>query len=118
MDTQNQTLRSVRFESMPQALKDPPQWVLWREVNRDGRLTKVPCESGGSLASSTDPSTWSDFETVRSEFDAYALVCERAKPFPAVARKAARDGTVADYQGAGPFDCSVGKTRRSGEVAQ
>jgi len=69
MNTQTETPRSVNFESIPQALKDPPQWVLWREEKRDGRLTKVPYQPGGSLASSTNPSTWSDFETVRAAFE-------------------------------------------------
>lgn len=54
----------------------------------------------------------------RDELDAYAAVYEVAKQFPVVARKAARDGTSAHYRGAGPFDYSVGETRRCGEVAQ
>ena len=54
----------------------------------------------------------------RDEMDAYAAVYEVAKTFPAVARKAARDGTAAHYRGAGPFDYAVGETRTSGEVDQ
>lgn len=54
----------------------------------------------------------------RDEFDAYAAVYEVAKQFPAVARKAACDGTSAHYRGAAPFDYSVGDTRRCGEVVQ
>jgi hypothetical protein len=53
----------------------------------------------------------------RDELDAYAAVRKIAERFPAVARKAARDGTAAHYRGAGPFDYSVGETRTSGEVA-
>ncbi|MCS3615876.1 hypothetical protein [Salinibacter ruber] len=52
----------------------------------------------------------------QDEPDAYAVVYEVAKQFPAVARKAARDGTAAHYQGAGPFDYSMYETRRCGEV--
>jgi len=54
----------------------------------------------------------------RDELDAYAAVYEMARHFPAVARKAARDGTSAHYRGAGPFDYSVGEARRCGEVVQ
>ncbi|MCS3955562.1 hypothetical protein GGP81_002093 [Salinibacter ruber] len=54
----------------------------------------------------------------RDELDAYAAVYKVAKNFPAVARKAARDGTSAHYRGAGPFNYSVGETRRCGEVAR
>lgn len=54
----------------------------------------------------------------RDELDAYATVRKIAEAFPAVARKAARDGTSAHYRGAAPFDYSVGETRRCGEVAQ
>ena len=53
----------------------------------------------------------------RDEMDAYAAVYKVAKEHPAVARKAARDGTAAHYRGAGPFDYAVDETRRCGEVA-
>jgi hypothetical protein len=53
----------------------------------------------------------------RDELDAYALVYEVAKQFPAVARRAARDGTAAHYRGDGSFDYSVAETRERGEVA-
>ncbi len=54
----------------------------------------------------------------RDELDAYAAVYEVARQFPAVARRAARDGTAAYYRGAAPFDYSVDRARRCGEVAQ
>jgi hypothetical protein len=57
-------------------------------------------------------------EEERDEMDAYAAVYEVAKEHPAVARKAARDGTAAHYRGVGPFDYAVGETRCCGEVAQ
>ena len=53
----------------------------------------------------------------RDEMDAYAAVYEVAKTFPAVARKAARDGTAAHYRGAHPFDYIAAEARRCGEVA-
>ena len=53
----------------------------------------------------------------RDEMGAYSAVYEMAKEHPAVARKAARDGTAAHYRGEGPFDYAVGEPRRCGEVA-
>jgi len=89
MDTQNKTPRSVQFESIPQALKDPPQWVLWCEEERDGRMTKIPYQAGGSLASSTDPDTWGDFDTARKafrggDFDGIGFVFAEEGPFVGV----------------------------------
>lgn len=57
-------------------------------------------------------------EEERDEMDAYATVYEVAKERPALARKAARDGTAAHYRGAHPFDYPVDEIRMSGEVAQ
>ncbi|WP_089699611.1 phage NrS-1 polymerase family protein [Halogranum gelatinilyticum] len=51
-------------ESIPEELVEQPQWVCWRRAERDGKATKIPVVPGvGSFASSTDPETWSDFET-------------------------------------------------------
>jgi primase-polymerase (primpol)-like protein len=51
-------------ESIPEELVERPQWVCWRRAERDGKSTKIPVVPGvGSFASSTDPETWSDFET-------------------------------------------------------
>ena len=56
-------------------------------------------------------------EEERDEMGAYAAVYEVAKEHPALARKAARDGTAAHYRGAHPFRYTAGETRRCGEVA-
>lgn len=49
---------------IPQALKNRRQWVLWKIVGRgNDKPTKVPLTVSGSPASSTDPNTWTDFET-------------------------------------------------------
>lgn len=55
---------TVNPDGIPQGLKDRDSWVCWRVETRDGDPTKVPvCPNTGSRASSTDDSTWSDFET-------------------------------------------------------
>src|SRR5664279_3659691 len=50
-------------ENIPQELMDKRQWVNWDLVIRDGKQTKVPKQPNGRNADSTDPGTWSDFET-------------------------------------------------------
>ena len=52
------------FESIPTELQDRGQWVFWRETERDGKKTKIPVDLYRSNASTTEASTWSDFETV------------------------------------------------------
>jgi len=52
----------------------------------------------------------------RDEMGAYATVYEVAKEHPALARKAARDGTAAHYRGAGPFDYAI-RDRQTAEGA-
>jgi len=54
----------------------------------------------------------------RDELDAYAAVYEMARHFPAVARKAARDGTSAHYRGDHPFRYSIGPRPERGEVPE
>lgn len=44
------------------------QFVLWRSETRDGKRTKVPYQIDGRKASSTDPATWTDFETAVRAF--------------------------------------------------
>lgn len=53
-------------DRIPQALRDLPQWILWRyECRRnqrgDWRWTKVPLAVRGGHAKTNDPSTWSPF---------------------------------------------------------
>lgn len=48
---------------VPAALRERPQWVVWRYVERGGKPTKVPFNPvHGWAASSTDPNTWATYE--------------------------------------------------------
>jgi len=70
----------VRFDPahVPDALRERPQWVVWRYETRGGRPTKVPIDpQTGRGASSTDPSTWTTYHDVVAACrasDAYAGV--------------------------------------------
>ena len=56
---------SVNVGAIPQELRDLPQWVIWRLVQRNGKSkpTKVPINPITSLAASTtDRTTWVPFD--------------------------------------------------------
>ena len=46
-------------EELPDALVAEPQWICWRDQDRDGTPTKIPVDPAtGDYASTTDPETW------------------------------------------------------------
>jgi len=55
--------REMNLDAIPQALKQRPQWCLWRYEERDGKRTKAPWQAKdpGRRASSTQPATWATF---------------------------------------------------------
>jgi hypothetical protein len=56
---------AVRFDpsNVPPALRQRPQWVCWKYIERNGKATKVPIDArSGRTASCTDPSTWATLE--------------------------------------------------------
>lgn len=56
------------FEGMLEQLKAVPNWVLAKAVERDGKLTKPPCQPNGAFASHNNPGTWSSFDAVREAY--------------------------------------------------
>lgn len=50
------------FELIPDEMKSIPNWVLWKFVDRNGKITKIPYQPSGREARMDDPSTWSDFD--------------------------------------------------------
>lgn len=53
----------------PQSLRKLNQWVLWRYVVRDGKKTKVPFQTSGAPASSTDRKTHASFISVINTYN-------------------------------------------------
>jgi len=50
-------------ETIPACLRQRPQWVCWRYIERDGKPTKCPFDAKtGAMADSTDPGTWNAFD--------------------------------------------------------
>jgi len=62
----------VQFATIPLELKRIPRWVLWRlvEVGDEGnkRWSKLPTQTNGQPASSTNPATWTDFPSVQHAY--------------------------------------------------
>lgn len=64
----------VKSENIPQALRERPQWVCWRyRLDESGsKWTKPPLDvKTGYAARSTDPQTWTDFDTAVDAMDRY-----------------------------------------------
>lgn len=63
----------VQFATIPLELKRIPRWVLWRlvEVGDEGnkRWSKLPTQVSGQPASSTNPTTWTDFPSVQHAYE-------------------------------------------------
>ena len=60
----------LSYDKIPAVLKDRPQWVLWKLIERDGEKTKVPFGLNGRPAKANDSSTWCIYLRVVTE-------CER-----------------------------------------
>ena len=57
------------IDRIPLELRERAQWVCWKYEKRDDRWTKVPVSAKTKKsASSTDPGTWTDFETALDAF--------------------------------------------------
>lgn len=57
------------YRSVPQILKDFPNWIVWKLESRKGKETKVPYSIDGGFAKSNDSSTWTTFEKAAWETD-------------------------------------------------
>lgn len=94
----------MNIENIPQALRQYPQWVLWREEQRTDKhgkpvldkhgkpkMTKVPYTVQGAKASSTNHNDWATFEAVKQAyenesggFDGIGFVFSENDPFTGI----------------------------------
>ena len=62
----------VLLQNIPIELKKVPRWVMWSfvEVGSEDnkRWSKLPLQTNGRAASSTNPATWTDFLSVESAY--------------------------------------------------
>ena len=59
------------WDNIPADLTVLRQWVLWRYERRNDQWTKPPYQPDGTLASSTDPATWSSFDAAQAAYEAH-----------------------------------------------
>lgn len=75
----------MSFEKIPDELKALKQWICWELVERDRKKTKLPINAKtGKLASTTDPATWTDFDTAvmaSSGFSGIGFVFTERDPY-------------------------------------
>lgn len=62
----------VKLENIPIELRKIPRWVMWSfvQVGNEGnqRWSKLPLQTNGRSASSTNPATWTDFLSVEEAY--------------------------------------------------
>jgi KaiC/GvpD/RAD55 family RecA-like ATPase len=92
------------FTKVPEELKKLRQWVNWKMLTRaNDRPTKVPVHPGGTSASSTDATTWSDFDSVvsaASKFSGIGFVFSPNDPYCGIDFDACRDpktGAISEW---------------------
>lgn len=59
------------LETIPQYLKNLPQWVLWKFEMREGKKVKVPKQENGYYASTDRRATWSSYDSAAYLLRAY-----------------------------------------------
>jgi hypothetical protein len=51
---------------IPQEFKEYRQWVSWKPVEKNGKMTKIPTTRNKRNASTTNPDTWDTWENIKS----------------------------------------------------
>src|SRR2546422_3477029 len=69
MKTQTAERPTIGVQNIPAELRALRQWVCWRTEQRKGKPTKVPYQTNGVLAKSTDAATWTSFKLALTAFD-------------------------------------------------
>ena len=52
------------YDAIPEEPKPRRQWVMWKQITRAGRLTKVPFDTMGYEGDSSDPARWATYGEV------------------------------------------------------
>lgn len=98
------TLLPVNGDAIPAAMKARRQFVVWRDIIRDGKSTKVPFQTNGRPAKTNDPATWNTFDQVmaaygRGGYAGIGYVFANDDPFAGVDLDGCidADGNLADW---------------------
>jgi putative DNA primase/helicase len=61
--------KKINIDAIPIELKTFDQWLCWRALPKDGKITKVPFDAkNGDAGSSTNPETWTSFDTALAAY--------------------------------------------------
>lgn len=92
---------------IPTALRQRPQWVLWKVARRAAgeKPTKLPFQVDGGMAKAGDPSTWTTFEAIwthyrKDQHDGIGYEFDKSDPFFGLDLDGCRNaetGKVADW---------------------
>lgn len=88
----------VLADKIPKALRERDQWVVWKNVQRDGKTVKMPFQVDGSPAKSNDSSTFCSFDkAIRAGWEGVGFVISESDPFVGVDFDGCRDGSIAPW---------------------
>lgn len=78
--------QQYNFNNIPSELKLTNQWVLWKSTVREGKKTKVPFQSDGTMAQSNNRRTWSTFQSIvhrynQGGYDGIGFMFSKDDPF-------------------------------------
>lgn len=73
MDQKPEVRIKVRPAGIPPELTELPRWIVWKHMwsKKQSKWVKAPYQVSGSLASSTDASTWSTFKEACAALNGY-----------------------------------------------
>jgi putative DNA primase/helicase len=88
---------------VPEALRQRPQWVVWRYEVRDGKPTKVPYRVNGGRASVSDPASWATADAAlralaAGRADGIGFVFARGDPYCGVDLDHCRDPETGEIE--------------------
>ncbi|OPY55264.1 MAG: hypothetical protein A4E48_00118 [Methanosaeta sp. PtaU1.Bin060] len=94
-------MASPQWGNLPAACRILPNWVLWKAVEREGRVTKVPLDRYGKNASSTASHTWCHLDEARAAFesgkgDGVGFVFSRASGISGIDLDHCRDASTGE----------------------
>jgi KaiC/GvpD/RAD55 family RecA-like ATPase len=96
---------NLKLKTIPNSLKELPQWLMWKLEASSSRPTKLPYQVNGQMAKSNDKSTWNTFEAVAKRakgpgYSGIGFVFSDADPFIGIDLDGCRNpdsGKVADW---------------------
>lgn len=61
-------MQKYTYNSIPQEMKEAKRWILWKLVEVDGKMNKLPYQVNGTLAKSNDEATWNTFDNCLNKY--------------------------------------------------